>query len=146
MTASASYRLVTRSDFDGLVCAVLLKQLGIINEISFVHPKDMQDGKVAITDRDITTRCTAAGASLACLVEDYMSPAPIETVYPESPIISALDIMKRRQVRRLPVVDIDETVLGMITQADVARHLATKDPQAVAELMDSISQPAGVTV
>ena len=55
MAASASYRLVTRSDFDGLVCAVLLKQLGIINEISFVHPKDMQDGKVAIGTRDITT-------------------------------------------------------------------------------------------
>ena len=49
------YRLVTRSDFDGLVCAVLLKDLGIINDILFVHPKDMQDGKVEITENDITT-------------------------------------------------------------------------------------------
>ena len=49
------YRLVTRSDFDGLVCAVLLKELGMLDEILFVHPKDMQDGKVAVTDRDITT-------------------------------------------------------------------------------------------
>lgn len=49
------YRLVTRSDFDGLICAVLLKELDLINEIVFVHPKDMQDGKVAITDSDITT-------------------------------------------------------------------------------------------
>lgn len=49
------YRLVTRSDFDGLVCAVLLKELDMINEIKFVHPKDMQDGKIEITDRDITT-------------------------------------------------------------------------------------------
>ncbi|MBW4490214.1 MAG: exopolyphosphatase [Trichocoleus desertorum ATA4-8-CV12] len=49
------YRLVTRSDFDGLVCAVLLKELDLINEIKFVHPKDMQDGKIAITDKDITT-------------------------------------------------------------------------------------------
>lgn len=49
------YRLVTRSDFDGLVCAMLLKELGMIDEIKFVHPKDMQDGKVEITDRDITT-------------------------------------------------------------------------------------------
>ena len=52
--SSTRYRLVTRSDFDGLVCAVLLKKLDLIDEISFVHPKDMQDGKVAITDRDIT--------------------------------------------------------------------------------------------
>jgi nanoRNase/pAp phosphatase (c-di-AMP/oligoRNAs hydrolase) len=49
------YRLVTRSDFDGLVCAVLLKELNLIDEIKFVHPKDMQDGKIEISDRDITT-------------------------------------------------------------------------------------------
>ncbi len=49
------YRLVTRSDFDGLVCAVLLNELDLIDEITFVHPKDMQDGKVPITARDITT-------------------------------------------------------------------------------------------
>lgn len=49
------FRLVTRSDFDGLVSAVLLKELGIIDEITFVHPKDMQDGKIQITSNDITT-------------------------------------------------------------------------------------------
>ena len=49
------YRLVTRSDFDGLVCAVLLKELDIIDDIKFVHPKDMQDGTILISDSDITT-------------------------------------------------------------------------------------------
>ncbi|MTW20182.1 exopolyphosphatase [Allochromatium palmeri] len=49
------FRLVTRSDFDGLVCAVLLKHLDLIDDITFVHPKDMQDGKIAINGRDITT-------------------------------------------------------------------------------------------
>ncbi len=49
------YRLVTRSDFDGLVCAVLFNELELIGDIKFVHPKDMQDGKVDITGRDITT-------------------------------------------------------------------------------------------
>jgi len=49
------FRLVTRSDFDGLVCAVLLKELDIISEILFVHPKDMQDGKINISALDITT-------------------------------------------------------------------------------------------
>ncbi len=53
--AQDKYRLVTRSDFDGLVCAVLLKEMGLIDEIKFVHPKDMQDGLVPITNRDITT-------------------------------------------------------------------------------------------
>ncbi|WP_404383540.1 exopolyphosphatase [Caenispirillum salinarum] len=55
MTAGEKFRLVTRSDFDGLVCAMLLKELGMIDDIKFVHPKDMQDGKVEITGRDITT-------------------------------------------------------------------------------------------
>jgi nanoRNase/pAp phosphatase (c-di-AMP/oligoRNAs hydrolase) len=50
-----SYRLVTRSDFDGLVCAALLKELGILEEILFVHPKDVQDGNVELSADDITT-------------------------------------------------------------------------------------------
>lgn len=54
-TNDRKYRLVTRSDFDGLVCAVLLKELDMIDDIKFVHPKDMQDGKIEVTDRDITT-------------------------------------------------------------------------------------------
>lgn len=55
MTEGPKYRLVTRSDFDGLVCAVLFKEMGMIDDIKFVHPKDMQDGKIEITGRDITT-------------------------------------------------------------------------------------------
>jgi len=50
-----SKRLVTRSDFDGLVCAMLLKEINLIDEIKFVHPKDVQDGKIDITENDITT-------------------------------------------------------------------------------------------
>lgn len=66
MTAvSPKFRLVTRSDFDGLVCAVLLKHLDLIDDILFVHPKDMQDGKIAVGPRDITTNLPyVAGAHL----------------------------------------------------------------------------------
>ena len=49
------YRLVTRSDMDGLVCAVLLKHLDLIDDIKFVHPKDMQDGIIEINKGDMTT-------------------------------------------------------------------------------------------
>ena len=48
-------RLVTRSDFDGLACAMMLRELGLIEEIKFVHPKDVQDGKVELSANDITT-------------------------------------------------------------------------------------------
>ncbi|MDX2441437.1 MAG: exopolyphosphatase [Desulfobacterales bacterium] len=46
-------RLVTRSDFDGLGCAAILKELGEIDDIKFVHPKDVQDGIIEITSNDI---------------------------------------------------------------------------------------------
>ncbi len=55
ITEPKKHRLLTRSDFDGLVCAILLKELGLLGSIEFVHPKDVQDGKIAVTDNDILT-------------------------------------------------------------------------------------------
>jgi nanoRNase/pAp phosphatase (c-di-AMP/oligoRNAs hydrolase) len=60
------YRLLTRSDMDGLVCAVLLKELGMLGEIVFVHPKDVQDGKVTVTGRDILTNLPYAPGCGLC--------------------------------------------------------------------------------
>src|SRR3954454_8970171 len=53
--SNGRYRLVTRSDFDGLVCAALLKDMDMLDDIRFVHPKDVQDGLVEMGERDITT-------------------------------------------------------------------------------------------
>lgn len=55
MIEKRKFRLVTRSDFDGLVCAMLLKELDILDDIKFVHPKDMQDGIIEIGKNDIVT-------------------------------------------------------------------------------------------
>lgn len=49
------FRLITRSDMDGLVCGTLLKELDLVDRIDFVHPKDMQDGKIAAGLGDIST-------------------------------------------------------------------------------------------
>jgi hypothetical protein len=46
-------RLVTRADFDGSVCAAILQELDLVDEILYIHPKDLQDKKIAITDNDI---------------------------------------------------------------------------------------------
>ena len=48
------YRLITRSDFDGFVCCLLLKKLDLIDDILFVHPRDMQHHRVKIEDHDIS--------------------------------------------------------------------------------------------
>ncbi|MBQ2824126.1 MAG: exopolyphosphatase [Oscillospiraceae bacterium] len=45
-------RLVTRSDFDGLACGALLKDVGVIDNWKFAHPKDLQDGLIEITKDD----------------------------------------------------------------------------------------------
>jgi len=60
------YRLITRSDMDGLVSGVLLKELGVINDVTFAHPKDMQDGLIEVGSHDITTNLPyVEGAHLA---------------------------------------------------------------------------------
>ena len=46
-------RLLTRSDFDGSVCTAILEELGLIDDILYVHPKDMQDNKIAVNENDI---------------------------------------------------------------------------------------------
>jgi nanoRNase/pAp phosphatase (c-di-AMP/oligoRNAs hydrolase) len=87
----SKYRLVTRSDFDGLVCAVLLKHLDMIDDIKFVHPKDMQDGKVEISAKDITTNLPfVPGVHLAFdhhLSETFRNPGerPNHIIYPDAP-------------------------------------------------------------
>jgi nanoRNase/pAp phosphatase (c-di-AMP/oligoRNAs hydrolase) len=53
MQGEISMRLLTRSDFDGLVSAVLLVEKGIVDSYKFVHPKDVQDGKVEVTENDV---------------------------------------------------------------------------------------------
>ena len=54
MTDDDKFRLITRSDFDGIVCAALFKELDVIDQIKFVHPKDVQDGKILLGKNDIT--------------------------------------------------------------------------------------------
>lgn len=82
------FRLVTRSDFDGLVCATLLRELDLIDEIVFVHPKDVQDGKVAIDARDILTNLPYVEA--AHLVFDHHSSEVMRlgTWFPDNHILN----------------------------------------------------------
>ncbi len=82
------YRLVTRSDFDGLVCAVLLKHLDLIEDIKFVHPKDMQDKKIEIFPEDITTNLPYMADAHLCF-DHHMSETIRNTGVRENHIIEA---------------------------------------------------------
>lgn len=118
------HRLVTRSDFDGLVCAVLLKKLDLIDEIKFVHPKDMQDGKVPITDRDISTNLPyVEGVHLAF---DHHSSETVRVGKRDNHIIDAHAASAARVVylhyggkERFP--EIPEEMMAAVDKADSAQ-------------------------
>jgi nanoRNase/pAp phosphatase (c-di-AMP/oligoRNAs hydrolase) len=120
------YRLVTRSDFDGLVCAVLLKERGLIDEILFVHPKDMQDGKIPITDRDITTNLPyVAGAHLA--FDHHLSETIRNTGEYGNHIIDAAAPSAARVVYdyyggKASFPTISEEMMAAVDQADSAQY------------------------
>jgi nanoRNase/pAp phosphatase (c-di-AMP/oligoRNAs hydrolase) len=119
------YRLVTRSDFDGLVCAVLLKELDMIDEIKFVHPKDMQDGLVPITGRDITTNLPYVdGCYLAFdhhLSEtERVGARPNHIIDPEAP--SAARVVYRHFGGKARFMTVPDDLMAAVDQADTARY------------------------
>jgi nanoRNase/pAp phosphatase (c-di-AMP/oligoRNAs hydrolase) len=125
MSDVAKYRLVTRSDFDGLVCAVLLKELGVLDEIKFVHPKDMQDGKIEITDRDITTNLPYVDG--AHLVFDHhlsetirVGEKPNYVIDPSAPSAARVVYNYYGGKERFPTIS-DEMMVA-VDQADSARY------------------------
>jgi signal-transduction protein with cAMP-binding, CBS, and nucleotidyltransferase domain len=96
-----------------------------------------------VTDRDLTVRLIAGGrAPEATAIDDVMSQNPV-TCSEADDIHEAMDAMSRHQVRRIPVVDSEGRLSGIIAQADVARFL---DEEEVGEVVEDISQPGLNTV
>lgn len=125
MSDAAKYRLVTRSDFDGLVCAVLLKELDLLDEIKFVHPKDMQDGKIAINDRDITTNLPYVDG--AHLVFDHhlsetirVGKKPNYIIDPSAPSAARVVYNYYGGKERFPTIS--DEMMRAVDQADSARY------------------------
>ena len=116
-SAALAARLLSRHELGSLpVCAADGTLVGIV------------------TDRDIVTRCVAAGEEPGRVpVRDIMSPAP-SVITPETPISDAARLMAQRQVRRLPVVE-QGHVVGMLSLGDLARSRRT-DTEAAAVLSD----------
>lgn len=125
MSENRKYRLVTRSDFDGLVCAVLLRHLEMIDEIKFVHPKDMQDGKIDIDDNDITTNLPfVPGVHLAFdhhLSETIRNPGerPNHIIYPDAPSAARVVYEHFGGKRRFPAAW--DEMMAAVDKGDSAR-------------------------
>ena len=124
--AAERYRLVTRSDFDGLVCAVLLKSLDLVDDIAFVHPKDVQDGVVPIGPGDITTNLPYSPQ--AHLVFDHhlsetlrnLRIAPNHIIDPKAP--SAARVVYDYYGGRERFPNVPEDLMRAVDQADSAQY------------------------
>lgn len=97
-----------------------------------------------VTDRDLALRVIGAKREAqGTLVGDVMTPRPV-TCNPGDDLNSAMDSMSRHRVRRIPVVDDDEQLVGILAQADLATRL--RDPHKATDVIQEISQPDAVTV
>ncbi len=120
------YRLVTRSDFDGLVCAVLLRVLDMIDDITFVHPKDVQDGTTEITERDILTNLPYAPG--AHMVFDHHHSETLRNkgdrsnhiIDPDAPSAARVIYDHYGGAERFP--EISEELMRAVDQADSADY------------------------
>ncbi len=91
----------------------------------------------ALTDRDIAIRVVAEGKDPASTPVREVASTEVVTVDPEQDLDEALNLMAQHQVRRIPVVEQDGRLVGVVAQADVARQ---SDERQTGELVEQISQ------
>jgi CBS domain-containing protein len=93
-----------------------------------------------VTDRDLAIRALAAGKGPDTPVRELMTLAPI-TSSPEDEVEIVREVMVAQQVRRVPVVDANGAVVGIVAQADIALEEGAASDQEVGRVVEAISEP-----
>lgn len=108
---------------------------------------DMQHRRLigVITDRDIVVRCVADRGAGPCQVRHHMTMTPLVFVDDDATAEEIGAQMEQFQVRRIPVVGADMRVIGIVTQADLARLIGPHNPQFIEEVVERISTPGALT-
>jgi CBS domain-containing protein len=91
-----------------------------------------------ITARDIAVRCVARCHALTCIVGDHMTPTPLVTAMPDDDLATVMHRMGDMDIRRVPVVDADGVLVGVIREIDLGHTLHDREVQA-----RKMSAPAG---
>lgn len=94
-----------------------------------------------ITDRDITCRIVAAGKDLAGVTAKDCMSAPVVTIEPDASVEECCLLMELKQIRRIPVVDEFNVCRGIVSQADLARHVPATE---AATFLAEVSRPSWV--
>ena len=121
--------------------AELMRHLGV-GLVPVVENREARRLVGVITDRDIATRCVARAHEPGCRVRDHMSGHGLHTAHAEADVVAVIEMMEREQVRRIPVVRDDGTLVGIIAQADLARKLGPTRPLDVERMLERVSEPA----
>ncbi|HEY5158580.1 MAG TPA: CBS domain-containing protein [Anaerolineales bacterium] len=95
-----------------------------------------------VTDRDLTLKIVAEGRDAKSTKVEAVMTRKVVTCHAEDDLQKALDAMSGHQLRRIPVVDNDNKILGIIAQADVATRV--NQPEKTAEMVKQISQANGI--
>jgi len=95
-----------------------------------------------VTDRDIAVRGVAACKGPEVSVSELMTPGPV-TAGPEDEVEVVREVMVAQLVRRVPVVDSDGKLVGIVAQADIAREEGAASDQEVGRIVEAISDPRG---
>ncbi|HZQ82475.1 MAG TPA: CBS domain-containing protein [Gaiellaceae bacterium] len=90
-----------------------------------------------ITDRDIAIRIVAEGRDPCATKVEEIASTNLVTIDPQQELDEALRLMAKHQIRRLPVVEEDGKLVGIVAQADVARHAASN---RTGEVVEEISE------
>ena len=94
-----------------------------------------------VTDRDLTLKIVADGLDAKSTKVETVMTRKVVTCHSEDDLQKALDAMAEHQLRRIPVIDHDNKVVGIIAQADVATRV--DQPEKTAEMVKEISQANG---
>jgi CBS domain-containing protein len=137
---TANPRAVT-SDDTVTTAAQLMRELDV-GIIPVVDDSSSMRLRGVITDRDIAVRHVAEGHGNDCRVSAHMSEDKLTTATPEDDVDDVMDRMQRAQVRRIPVVEDGDRLVGIIAQADLAIDVGPGEPAAVAKTVEKISEPA----
>ena len=111
-----------------------------IGSVPVVENKDSKKVIGMVTDRDIATRAVAQDKNPLQMTAREVMSKPVFTVNQDDDVREVAKLMQERMVRRVPVVDQNGMVCGMVAQADIALNTGDK---TTADVVQKISQPTG---
>ena len=95
-----------------------------------------------ITDRDIVLKVVAEGRDPRSTAVTEVMSTDVVTCLPQESVETVMEQMASRQIRRIPIVDRDGSIVGIVSQADVATRIA--NPQETGQVVQAISEPATI--